>query len=131
MAPRKDAVVYLDTHVVVWLYDALVDRLSDNARDAIERNELRISWMVKLELQYLLEIGRVRTRPDEIIGSLADSIGLRMADTSMGDIVEAALEIDWTRDTFDRLIAAESILRGCPLITKDHLLREHLPVAVW
>ena len=34
MAKRKESLVYLDTHVVVWLYDALTDRLSRSAAGA-------------------------------------------------------------------------------------------------
>ena len=82
MAGRKKPVVYLDAHVVAWLYDALVDKLSAKARAAIDDHELHISWMVKLELLYLYEIGRIRVRPDPIVDELKDSgqsrwLGLR------------------------------------------------------
>ena len=59
MAKRKESLVYLDTHVVVWLYDALTDRLSKAAVEAIEDNDVVISRMVELELQFLHEIGHI------------------------------------------------------------------------
>ncbi len=93
MARNKGSVVYLDTHVVVWLYDALAERLSKPGRLAIEENMLAISWMVKLELQYLYEIGRIRAKPDTIINSLANSIGLRMSELPLEEIINSAIKI--------------------------------------
>ncbi len=131
MARKKGSIVYLDTHVVVWLYDALAERLSDPCRSAIENNMIAISWMVKLELQYLHEIGRIRVKPDTIINSLANSIGLRMSELPLEEIINSAIKINWTRDTFDRLIAAESLATGYGLISKDITIRKNLKLAIW
>jgi PIN domain nuclease of toxin-antitoxin system len=131
MAKRKESLVYLDTHVVVWLYDALADRLSKAAAEAIENNDLVISRMVELELQFLHEIGRLRVKPAEIIRHLSSHIGLRLSDVGLEQIVRAALGINWTRDVFDRLIAAESAAMDIPLITKDRTIRAHHKLSVW
>ena len=131
MAGRKKPVVYLDTHVVAWLYDALVDKLSNEARSAIDANELHISWMVKLELQNLYEIGRIRVSPDTIVDELKNSIGLRMSEISMERVMEVALRTAWTRDVFDRLITAESQVTGCGLVTKDAKIRKNHKLAIW
>ena len=51
--------IYLDTHVVLWLYFRKGDGLSSNARYLIEYEpEILISPMVLLELDYLFEIER-------------------------------------------------------------------------
>ena len=131
MAKRKEPLVYLDTHVVVWLYDALTDRLSQVATEAIEDNDLVISWMVELELQFLHEIGRLRVKPSEIIRHLSTQIGLRLSDVGLERIVRAASGMDWTRDVFDRLIAAESAVMDIPLITKDRAIRAHHKLSIW
>jgi PIN domain nuclease of toxin-antitoxin system len=131
MAKRKESLVYLDTHVVVWLYDALTDRLSKAAAAAIEENDLVISWMVELELQFLYEIGRLRVKPAEIIRHLSTQIGLRLSDVGLERIVRAAAGMDWTRDVFDRLIAAESAAMDMPLITKDRTIRAHHKLSIW
>ena len=55
--------IHLDTHVVVWLYLAEVERLPARAREAIEAEDLEISPMVLLELQSLREIGRLAPAP--------------------------------------------------------------------
>jgi PIN domain nuclease of toxin-antitoxin system len=131
MAKRKESLVYLDTHVIVWLYDALADRLSKAAAEAIENNDLVISRMVELELQFLHEIGRLRVKPAEIIRHLSAQIGLRLSDVDLEQIVRAAAGMDWTRDVFDRLIAAESAAMDIPLITKDRTIRAHHKLSVW
>jgi len=131
MAKRKESLAYLDTHVVVWLYDALTDRLSQAAAEAIEDNDLVISWMVELELQCLHEIGRVRVKPVEIIRHLSTRIGLQLSDVELERIVRAAAGMDWTRDVFDRLIAAESAVMEIPLITKDRSIRAHHKLSIW
>ncbi len=51
--------IYLDTHVVVWLYSGLTDKLSELAKSIINENEVYISATVRLELQYLYEIKRI------------------------------------------------------------------------
>lgn len=131
MAKKKESLVYLDTHVVVWLYDALTDRLSEAAAVAIEENELVVSWMVELELQFLHEIGRLRVKPAEILRHLSTRIGLRLSDVSLEQIVRAAAGMDWTRDVFDRMIAAESAAMDVPLITKDRTIRTHHKLSIW
>ena len=69
--------IFLDTHVVIWLYAKLLDKLSIDAVQQIEGNELLITQMVRLELQYLFEIGRIKIAPETIIKDLNKSIGLK------------------------------------------------------
>ncbi len=131
MAKGKESLVYLDTHVVVWLYDALTDRLSRVAAETIEENDLIVSRIVELELQFLHEIGRLRVKPAEIIKHLSAQVGLRLSDTGLERIIRTAAGMDWTRDVFDRLIAAESAATDIPLITKDRTIRTHHKLSVW
>lgn len=51
--------IFLDTHVVVWLYSGKIDMLSKKASDLIENGDLFISPAVTLELQYLKEVKRI------------------------------------------------------------------------
>ena len=132
MAKRPESVVFLDTHVVAWLYDALVSKLSKTAEAAIERSSvLAVSPMVRLELQYLHEIGRILAPPADILADLRHSIGLRESDPSLAAIVDSALRIGWTRDTFDRLIVADAMLLDAGLVTKDARIRDHYEKAIW
>ena len=132
MAGRPKPVVFLDTRIVAWLYDAMVSKLSKVAEEAIERSSvLVVSPMVRLELQYLHEIGRILVPPTEILAELRQSIGLKESDPSLAAIVDSALGIGWTRDTFDRLIVAEAQSLNADLVTEDVRIRENYEWAIW
>lgn len=45
--------------------------------------------------------------------------------------MQSAAGLTWTRDPFDRLIAAHAIVAGAPLLTADRTILENLPQAVW
>ena len=77
------------------------------------------------------EIGRVRDPVPTILAALHSSIGLEVADISMATLMPVANEISWTRNPFDRLIAAHTIVADAPLVTADRTILEHLPQATW
>lgn len=124
--------IYLDTHVVVWLHAGAVERLSAAAVAAIEQTtDLRISPMVRLELQYLYEIGRVTQPPEPVLAGLAPRLGLRVCTTPFAAVVAAAETLGWTRDPFDRLIVAQAAVHGAALVTKDDVIARHYSAVVW
>lgn len=132
MARTRQPVSCLDTHVVAWLYDGLVAKLSLAARQAIEQSTLLFSPMVELELQYLYEIGRLALPADTLLNTLQEDIGLRPADAPLPSIIAMAKTVTWTRDVFDRVIVATTmVIREARLITKDATIRHHSPVALW
>ncbi len=123
--------IFLDTHVVVWLYSGYITKLSKTVVDHIENNDLFISHMVRLELQYLFEIGRITATPEVIIKSLNASIGLKVSLMKTEQLFDKAIEYSWTRDIFDRLITAEADVSGFVLITKDAIIRANYDMAIW
>lgn len=123
--------IYLDTHAVVWLYDDTDKKFSNKAKEEIRNNDLSISQMVRLELQYLYEIGRIKTHPEAILKYLNQSIGLIVSDSNSVAIFDHAIEIDWTRDVFDRLIVAQAMVDNATLITKDKTIRANYDKAIW
>lgn len=131
MARSKPSVVFLDTHIAVWLYAGLVEKISETARQTIEDNDLLISPMVKLEMQYLFEIGRITVKPDTIIKNLFAAIGLKISETPLQQIIEEALKISWTRDVFDRLLSAEVMVVGGGFITADENIKSNLKLVIW
>ena len=126
--------LHLDTHVVVWLYvagDAL-GLLSAKARERIDGAErILVSPMVVLELAFLEGTGRIRARPQEIVLSLRESVGLELASEPFAAVVTESTDYSWTRDPFDRLVSAQAVVAGGELVTRDRTIREHLPVAIW
>lgn len=132
MARAQQRISCLDTHVVAWLYEGLVEKLSLPAKQAIERSTLLFSLMVELELQYLHEIGRLTAPADTLIQALQEEIGLRRVDVDLHVIIHVAKSLTWTRDVFDRMIVATSMaIQDAQLITKDTVIRQHSVVALW
>lgn len=123
--------IYLDTHVVAWLYAGRTDLLPDRVRVLIEENDLYISPVVLLELQYLKEIGRITAEPGIMLESVSASTGLRTCGRPFLQVVSEAVGLEWTRDPFDRLIVAAAASANAPLVTKDRVLLDNYSRAVW
>jgi PIN domain nuclease of toxin-antitoxin system len=124
-------VIHLDTHVVVWLYAGDLYRFSSAARRRLDREELCISPMVALEVQYLHEVGRISENAGVILADLGRKLGLAQAEGDFASVVSAAVGMGWTRDPFDRLIVAHAVLSGATLLTKDRSVRRNYRHAVW
>jgi PIN domain nuclease of toxin-antitoxin system len=123
--------LYLDTHVVVWLYAGLTKQLSLHAIKLIEHDDLMISPMVQLELVYLHETKKITRTANVIVNELQARLGLQMCDMPFETVVDKAASLIWTRDPFDRLIVAQAICAKSKFLTKDRVIRKHCKVAVW
>lgn len=124
--------LHLDTHVLVWLYAGEHARFPEGLRERLAVDPLRFSPMARLELTYLHEIGRIATPADRIIDELQRSVGLSEDTTPFAAVVKAAEMQTWTRDPFDRVIAAQSLVAFGSLATKDDRVRRGLgQYAVW
>jgi len=123
--------IYLDTHVVVWLYAGELERFPARACELIEGNELLISPIVLLELQYLREIGRLLVEPGVLFENLATTIQLALCDHPFAKIISESLIQTWTRDPFDRIITAQARVSDCYLLTKDAVILNNYTKAVW
>jgi len=112
----------LDTHAYVW---ALTDpaRLSRRARTAIEApgNALLVSAATAWEMAIKHRAG---TWPEaELLlaqhDDLTARLGAQSLDISTADAIRAG-GLDWDHaDPFDRMLAAQSLLRQAALVTRD------------
>jgi PIN domain nuclease of toxin-antitoxin system len=128
----ESTLIHLDTHLVCWLYNGESAQLSATARAAVESAvNLSISPIVELELHFLHEIGRFLDPPDEALRVMAEQFDLTISVTPFRQVTQAAYCLNWTRDPFDRLIAAHAIASNARLVTKDRLIRQHCPNALW
>ena len=123
--------IFLDTHVVVWLYAADLARIPSRARALLVEEDLLISPMVVLELEYLFETARIKEHAEPILDYLTRKTGLRTDTTTFFDLVKVALNERWTRDPFDRMITAQARFLDLPLLSKDVSIRAHYPRTVW
>jgi len=124
-------VIYLDTHVVVWLFLGDLAIFPKATRLLLESEQLLVSPMVGLELQLLFERGRAREPAGRVLSSVSAETGLVVCDLPFPAIAVRAHDEQWTRDPFDRLIVAQAQVRGAPLLTRDRHIHDHYPRAVW
>ena len=114
--------VLIDTHILLWILSGS-KRLKE------------VPWLKKypywtlspvslLEVQYLVEVGRVSLDFPSILQKLREDFRFKIDDVSLEEICLAALNISWTRDPFDRLLVAHSQVRSLPFGTRDALIRE-------
>lgn len=127
----KSGIVHLDTHVVCWLYEGRTELLSSTAMKVVENGLLQVSPMVRLELTYLHEIGRINRSGASVLEALASDIGLSVADVSFTQVTKTAEALTWTRDPFDRIIVAHCMVAGAVLVSKDALIQQNFSNVVW
>lgn len=126
-----EAVTYLDTHVVAWLYAGTTRLLSARARAAVEHDRLLVSPMAVLELEFLREIGRLTVGAHAVVEELRGRIGVEVCDLDLTRVVAAARGLTWTRDPFDRVIVGHAMAAGRGLLTKDRSIRRRFRAAFW
>lgn len=123
--------IYLDTHVIVWLYAGLEEKFSQTVKKIMNENETLISPIVRLELQYLHQLERIDQPADEVIGDISKRFGTRICEKDFNAVVSQALSHTWTRDPFDRLIVANAAIDDSILISKDKNILENYDQARW
>ncbi|MFN2445699.1 MAG: PIN domain-containing protein [Vicinamibacterales bacterium] len=113
--------ILLDTNAVIWLLQRhrRAARLQDRAR-------LQMSPATLLELQLLLEAGKLRLHGERTTASIATDPRCVLDEPPAGPWFEQATEVSWTRDPFDRLLVAHARVRGWKLATGDSMLLERL-----
>ena len=86
--------IYLDTHVILWLY-ARAKHLIEDERDIL------ISPMVLLELDYLHEVGQTTLASTPVYDYLHQRIDLQVCKKAFADVIQTASQQSWTRDPFE------------------------------
>lgn len=122
---------HLDTHVVVWLFSHKHGRIPASVRRRIDRERPAVSPIVEVELGFLYEVGTMRSSPSEVLDDLRASLELVVSDAPFAAVARAAVDLIWTREPFDRLIAAQSLVDRVTLITADETILANVPSAVW
>lgn len=123
--------ILVDTHILIWLHQGPARQLTPAVLARLRREQLGFSPFSRLEMQYLHEIGRLRPLPQDLIDHVAGRLALFEVDVSASAVCNAAAQISWTRDPFDRLLAAHATAQGLTLVTKDEAMRQHLSLAWW
>jgi PIN domain nuclease of toxin-antitoxin system len=130
MAARR-LTAFLDTHAAVFLWEGRIDLFGADSRSLLESADLRVSPIVRLELKFLEEIGRLKVAPGRIMRWLSAELGVVSSADVFDHVVAHAVGLSWTRDPFDRIIAATAMLHRSPLVTRDRNIRSNYDRAVW
>ena len=113
----------LDTHFLIWLVLGS-DRLTEFPW--LDRyRPWGVSPVSFLEIQFLAEIGRLSVRNPEFTRAVMDDPRFSVDDIALVALVQHGLKLAWTRDPFDRLLAAHSLARRAPLCSLDRRVRGH------
>ncbi len=126
--------VLLDTHALLW---ALVepDKLSQAATEIIEQpqNTIVVSAASAWEVAIKFELGRLPEARMVIEGyhdHLRTLRAVELAINSMHAIKAGTLDAKH-RDPFDRVLAAQSLVEGLAIISKDHSFAEFGVPTIW
>jgi PIN domain nuclease of toxin-antitoxin system len=113
----------LDTHFLVW-----ITRKSNRLRN-YPWLRLYEPWGVSavslLEIQLLSEAGRIPLSNPRFAEAVMTDPRFEVDEVSVVALIQRALDLSWTRDPFDRLIAAHSRLRRVPLCSVDSVILAH------
>jgi PIN domain nuclease of toxin-antitoxin system len=113
----------LDTHFIVWIVSNS-KRLK--AHPWLQDHEpWGVSPVSLLEIQLLAEIGKLHIDNPRFTTQLMSDPRFQVDDVPLTSLIQRSLEISWTRDPFDRLIVAHSLVRRVPLCTVDKTLLEN------
>lgn len=115
------AVILLDTHAAIWLAKG-----HKRARSLERFPRIYLSPASVLEIQFLVEAGRLRLSDGHSPTTLANDARWRFDEPPSTKWFIGACDLGWTRDPFDRLLAAHARLRGWRLATADNLVLERL-----
>ena len=112
--------------------DANLKRITPKAQAVLDFATLLVSPIVLLELEYLYGIHRTNFRARDVQAKMSRDLSISVCDLPFGRVADAALDENWTRDPFDRLIVAQAKANGLTgLVTADERMREHYPMVIW
>lgn len=122
--------IFLDTHSSLFLVSQK-SKIPKRVWNYLEEDELVLSPMARLELDVLHEVGKLRVDPRTLMDHLAREHDVWIETEGWARAAEIAQGLNWTRDPFDRLIAAHAMAWSAPLLTRDAVILEHYPLAFW
>ncbi len=116
----------LDTHFLIWT--TLESQRLEQFRWLGKYLPWGVSPVSLLELQYLSEIDRLQVQQPEFTDLLMQDRRFVVDEVPLLALIRRAFPLGWTRDPFDRLLAAHSSARRVPLCTVDRLLAANHPL---
>lgn len=126
--------VILDTHVLIWMVSQS-EVLSGKVRKLLDSSstELWVSSASVFEIATKWRIGKLPgfdTLIHRLEESLAEIDAKELAITHRHAKYAGMLEMVH-KDPFDRILIAQSLIEGIPLVSRDHLLDKYGISRIW
>ena len=125
--------ILLDTHAFIWMASD-PEKLSSRAIEAIQRNRegLIVSMATCWEVALLHKRGRLSlpVSPDRFLEKAITRHGIHEVPFARATILASVALPEIHRDPFDRILIAEALLRGCPIVTRDEMIASYPGVSV-
>ena len=123
-------IILLDTHALVWALEAS-PRLSTTARDVIEdsANTVLVSVVSAWEMQIKQALGRLAT-PDNL-EDVIEAAGFLKRLVTFADVRHLRALPAHHKDPFDRMLVAQAIEEGAPLVSADPQIARYPIQVIW
>lgn len=123
-------IVLLDTHALIWALEAS-PRLSAAARNAIEDsgNTVLVSVVSAWEIELKKALGRLAA-PDNL-EDVIEAAGFFRRLVTFADVRHLRALPAHHRDPFDRMLVAQAIADGAPLVSADPQIARYPIQVVW
>lgn len=127
--------ILLDTCSFLWLVTEDVDSLSSKAQSLFldDSNDIFLSIVSCWEISIKWSIGKLdlQSPPDIFLKTQIADNGLTLLYISLNHATKVAELTFHHRDPFDRLLVAQSMVAGIPLLTADETLSQYEIQRVW
>jgi len=124
----------LDTHVFLWWISDST-KLSNLARETIadERNEPIFSVVSGWEIAIKVGVGKLELpdTPGKFVTEQISRNDVEVLPIYLGHALRLHALPDHHRDPFDRLLAAQAIVEGIPLLSADLHLSQYPVEVIW
>jgi PIN domain nuclease of toxin-antitoxin system len=130
IARDQPVIVLLDTHALLWALEAS-PRLSTTAREVIEdtSNVILVSVASAWEIEIKKALGRLEA-PDELEAAL-EAAGFLKRLVTFADVRHLRQLPAHHRDPFDRILVAQAIQEGAPIVSADPLVAQYPIQVIW
>lgn len=122
--------VLLDTHALIWALEG-GEQLSAVARGLVEAldNEVLVSSVSAWEIAIKRSLGKLDA-PRELTAAVADA-GFVRRGVGFEDCERLQDLPDHHRDPFDRMLIAQALVDGIPIVTRDAVIARYGVPTIW
>lgn len=122
--------ILLDTHALIWALEG-GDRLSPTARELIEdaANQVLVSAASAWEITIKRALGRLEA-PDNLVEAI-EAAGFDRHPIGFGEMLQLSRLPRHHADPFDRMLVAQALHEGIPIVTRDEQIPRYPVQTIW